>query len=75
MRRGTRQQLGTTQDVMVYKMTTPGDAVFVALNRGDSPQPAVNLPTGDYVDVVTGEPVRAPVTLAPRSGIVLAPAQ
>jgi len=73
-RRGTRQQLGVSQDVLVYKMTDPGDTVFVALNRGDSAQPAVNLPTGDYTDAITGELVRAPVTLQPRSAVVLVPA-
>jgi hypothetical protein len=60
---------------MVYKMTDPGDTVFVALNRGDGSQPAINLPTGDYTNALTGEPVRAPVTLEPRSAIVLVPAQ
>ncbi|MEO8703001.1 MAG: alpha-amylase family glycosyl hydrolase [Kofleriaceae bacterium] len=75
MRRGTRQQLGSAQDVMVYKMTMPGDTVFVGLNRGDSAQNAVGLPTGDYTDAITGAAVRAPVTLAPRSSFVLVPAQ
>jgi glycosidase len=75
LRRGTRQQLGTSHDVLTYKMSTPGDTVFVSLNRGDSPQPAVNLPTGDYVDAITGAPVRAPVTLGARTAIVLVPAQ
>jgi glycosidase len=72
-RRGTRQTLGVAFDVLVYKMTSAGDAVFVALNRGDSPQPATNLPAGSYVDLVTGEPVSAPLTLEPRSALVLAP--
>ncbi len=74
-RRGARVQLGVSQDVLVYKMTDPGDTVFVALNRGDGSQPAVGLPTGDYMDAISGELVRAPVTIAPRSAIVLVPAQ
>ena len=74
-RRGVRQQLGVSQDVLVYKMVDPGDTVFVALNRGDGSQPAINLPTGDYTNALTGEPVRAPVMLEPRSAIVLVPAQ
>ena len=74
MRRGTRQQLGVSQDVMVYKMATPGDTVFVALNRGDASQSAVGLPTGDYKDAISGMPVSAPVTVPPRSSIVLVPA-
>jgi glycosidase len=74
-RRGQRVQLGSTTDVLVYKMTDAGDTVFVALNRGDSTQAAVGLPTGDYMDAITGEAVRAPVNLAARSGVVLVPAQ
>ena len=45
-RRGTRTTLGVTTDAFVYKMTTAGDTVFVALNRGDAPQPATGLPAG-----------------------------
>jgi glycosidase len=74
-RRGQRQQIGVSQDVLVYKMVEAGDTVFVALNRGDSSQPAVSLPTGDYKNALTGEAVSAPVQLAPRSAIVLVPAQ
>jgi glycosidase len=70
-RRGTRTTFGVTSDVFVYKMETAGDIVFVALNRGDTAQPAVNLPTGSYVDLVTGAAISGPVTLPPRSGLVL----
>jgi hypothetical protein len=73
MRRGTRQTIGVSQDVLVYKMASAGDAVIVALNRGDSQQPAVNLPTGTYIDLLSGATVTAPLQLAPRSAIVLAP--
>jgi glycosidase len=71
-RRGTRQILGATDDVLVYKMSMPGDAVFVALNRSDSPQLAENLPAGNYVDLITGATVSAPLSLAPRAALVLA---
>jgi len=73
MRQGARQQLGVTGDVMVYKMSAPGDTVFVALNRGDNAQAATGLPAGSYKDAVTGEPVTAPLQLPPRSGTVLIP--
>jgi glycosidase len=72
-RRGTREILGVSQDAMVYKMTTSGDTVFVAMNRGDSQQPAVNLPSGTYQDLVTGATVTGQVMLQPRSALVLAP--
>jgi glycosidase len=72
-RRGTRQTLGVAGDVFVYKMTAAGDTVFVALNRGDAPQNAVNLPAGGYVDLVTGATVSSPLTLQPRTALVLSP--
>ena len=40
------QTIGVASDVFVYKMTTAGDAVFVALNRGDSAQLAVEPRVG-----------------------------
>jgi glycosidase len=72
-RRGTRQTLGVSGDVFVYKMSTSGDTVFVALNRGDAAQTSVNLPAGTYLDLVSGGTVTAPVQLQPRSALVLAP--
>jgi glycosidase len=71
LRHGTRQQLGVSTDVYVYKMATSGDAVFVALNRGDGSQPAVGLPSGSYTDVLTGAAVSGAVTVPPRSAMVL----
>jgi hypothetical protein len=71
-RRGTRQILGSTDQVLVYKMSSPGDAVFVALNRADSEQSAVNLPAGNYVDLITGATVSSPLMLPARAALVLA---
>jgi hypothetical protein len=72
-RRGTRQTIGVSADVLVYKMSAAGDAVFVALNRGDSAQQATNLPAGNYVDLVSGNPVSAPLTIPARTAVVLSP--
>ena len=72
-RRGTRQTIGVSGDVFVYKMTSAGDTVIVALNRGDSSQQAVNLPTGTYVDLLAGATVSAPLTIPARSALVLSP--
>jgi glycosidase len=71
MRRGTRTQLGATNDVMVFRMSAPGDTVFVALNRADSAQGAQGLPAGNYTDVLTGAAVTAPLQIPPRTGLVL----
>ena len=53
-------------------MTSSGDTVFVALNRSDTAQTAPNLPAGNYVDLISGAAVTAPLTLQPRSAVVLA---
>ncbi len=71
LRRGTRTQLGVSADALVYKMSTAGDTVFVVLNRGDTPQTAVNLPAGDYKDLLTGESVHAPLMIPARTGLLL----
>jgi len=70
-RRGTRTTLGVTGDVFVYKMTTTGDTVFVAMNRGDAAQPATNLPAGTYTDLLTNTQVTAPLSVPPRTALVL----
>jgi hypothetical protein len=54
-------------------MSTAGDAVIVALNRGDDQELAANLPAGTYTDLVSGVTVTAPVQLDPRSARLLAP--
>jgi glycosidase len=71
MRTGSRQTLGVSQDVLVYKMSAPGDTVFVALNRGDSDQPAQSLPAGTYMDLVSGHTITAPLQIPARTGLVL----
>ena len=71
-RRGTRQVLGVSQDAMVYKMSSNGDVIYVAMNRGDSPQVAQGLPNGTYTDLVSGGAVSGQVTIPPRTALVLA---
>jgi glycosidase len=71
LRRGTRTSLSTTTDTYVYEMTGAGDDVFVALNRGDSAQPAGGLPPGSYTDALTGDTLATPISIPPRTGLVL----
>ncbi len=71
LRRGTRQTLGVTANVYTYAMTSGGDTVIVVLNRGDENEAAQGLPGGTYVDLVNGGTVTAPVTMPPRSALVL----
>jgi glycosidase len=71
LRRGVRRNLGIGAHTYVYEMTTSGDAVVVALNRGDEAQPATGLPAGSYTDLVTDRAVTAPLSIPPRTGMVL----
>jgi glycosidase len=71
-RRGTRTTLSVGTDTFVYKMVTSGDTVFVALNRGDTPQPATNLPSGTYDDLLGGPQQTGTITIPPRTAFVLA---
>jgi hypothetical protein len=73
LRRGSRTVLGGNAEVLTYEMSAPGDSVVVALNRSDSPQPGVGIPAGDYEDLVTGAAVRAPLSVAPRTAMILTP--
>lgn len=71
-RRGTRTTLSVGTDTFVYKMTGPGDTIFVAINRGDSAQPASGLPAGTYTDLLGGTQLTSPATIPPRTALVLA---
>lgn len=71
LRRGVRQTVGVSNDVYVYKMTSAGDEVFVALNRGDAAAPIPSLPAGSYHELVEDATVTAPATLPARSAWIL----
>ena len=71
LRRGTRSAVGVSQDAMVYKMSTSGDTVYVALNRGDGATTAPSLPAGSYRDLLTNQMVMTPVSIPARSSMVL----
>jgi len=70
-RRGTHTTLGVTTDQMTYKLETTGDTVYVALNRGDGSSQPPNLPAGTYTDLLTGQTVQTPISMPPRSSLVL----
>jgi glycosidase len=73
LRRGTRSGVGASADALVYKMSDGGETLYVALNRADGMTGAPSLPPGQYHDLVTDTDVSAPLTLAPRSAMILAP--
>ncbi|MSP15550.1 MAG: hypothetical protein EXR73_02865 [Myxococcales bacterium] len=71
LRRGARRVLAVTADTYVFEATHDGDRVIVALNRGDSGAAAGGVPAGRYRDLVEDVPLVAPLSLAPRSALVL----
>ncbi|MBI2395312.1 MAG: hypothetical protein HYV09_37430 [Deltaproteobacteria bacterium] len=65
MRRGTRSTKVANTDLWVYSMSTAGDTVYVAINRGDSPQTATGLPSGALDELVTGTAATGPTASIP----------
>jgi glycosidase len=57
MRRGTRTTVSVSANLWVYKLTTTGDTVYVAVNRADSAQNATGLPSGTMQELVTSTSV------------------
>jgi glycosidase len=72
-RRGTRTTLSADADTMVYSVEYGGDALWVAVNRGDVARDVDGLPAESLVDELTGDALEGPsLTVAPRSALVLA---
>jgi glycosidase len=65
LRRGARTTLESSADVWAFSRTTNGDAVYVAINRGDTPKDVTTLPSVDLTELVTGAPVRGPKVSIP----------
>ncbi len=67
LRRGLRQTITATQNLWVFSMTTTGDKVFVAINRGDGTESAAGLPADTYEELVEGgAPSSGPFTIPAR---------
>jgi glycosidase len=73
LRHGTRSTLGVGHHTYVFEMASGGDRIYVALNRGDSAEPAQGLPPGSYTELVSDSPVTAPLSIPARSALILAP--
>ncbi len=71
LRRGHRTTIGATADTWVYSMSTAGDTVYVAINRGDGTANIGGLPGGVLDELVTGATVNGPsYSLPPRQARV-----
>ncbi len=72
LRRGSRRILAAAGDVLSYEMRGSGDAVIVVVNRADAARAAAGVPAGDYVDLISGAAVRAPLDVPARTALLLA---
>ncbi len=67
-RRGKRTTIAQGSnggDLWVYSLTTTGDTIYVAINRGDAEKTAVGLPAGAYDELVTGTAANGPAIAIP----------
>jgi glycosidase len=71
LRRGELQLLEATADTLVYEMVYGEERVVVALNRADVTKTVGGVPTRSYTNLLEGESVTPPLSLAPRSVAVL----
>lgn len=69
LRRGTRKTLSLDADLWFYSMTTAGDTVYVAINRGDGSK-SVTLPTGAFTELVEGAAASGSVSIPARQARV-----
>lgn len=73
-RRGTRTTLSSASDTIAYRVEAPGDALVVAVNRGDSPNAVDGIGDGMWRDALTDEVFTGPQVMVPaRSTLILLP--
>jgi hypothetical protein len=65
MRRGHRATISVNADTWVYSMSTSGDTVYVAINRGDGTANIGGLPSGPLTELVTNAAVNGPTYSVP----------
>ena len=54
LRRGTRQTVAVANDTWLYRVSTTGDGVYVAINRGDAAATVTGLPATPLQELVEG---------------------
>jgi glycosidase len=65
LRRGKRTTINVDTDAWVYSMSTTGDTVYVAINRGDGDKSIGGLPSGALTELITGAAVTGPSYTVP----------
>jgi len=65
MRRGLRKTIQVSSDLWFFSMSTVGDDVWVAINRGDGDQSVSGLPSVALSELMTGANVSGPNATIP----------
>jgi glycosidase len=65
LRRGTRTKISLDNDLWFFKVATPGDELWVAINRGDAERTVSGLPAGALTDLVTLTSLNGPGATVP----------
>lgn len=65
MRRGLRKTIQVSADLWFFSMSTVGDEVWVAINRGDGDQAIAGLPSAALGELVTGTNASGPNATIP----------
>ncbi|MEO7093137.1 MAG: alpha-amylase family glycosyl hydrolase, partial [Polyangiales bacterium] len=65
LRRGKRTTINVDNDTWVYSMSTTGDTVYVAINRGDSDKSIGGLPSSPLTELLTSASVTGPSVTVP----------
>jgi glycosidase len=74
LRIGTRHTLASSFDGFTYVMIGGGEVIYVAMNRGDGTITADGLPpSAQFHDLLADTDVTGPISLAPRSVMILEP--
>jgi glycosidase len=72
LRRGNRNTISVNADTWLYSMSTPGDTVYVALNRADTAATISGLPNGMLDELLEGTSVMgSTITVPPRQARIL----
>lgn len=70
LQNGKLEFIITDQKKLCYKRTTPNETIFVAINAGNKEE-LFTLPSGNFIDLITGKKYENSFTLNHLSGVIL----
>lgn len=65
LRRGTRTNITLDNDLWFFKVSTTGDTLYLAINRGDTDRTISGLPGGSLMELVTSTSATGPNATIP----------